>query len=230
MRTVLGSCLLSLALSAPAPQDIQIFGDFSHFPSKLPASFGFEDSDPKISLSLSDLFGIQQDGEVGKVPAIVTSLFDVLGDSLGVQAGEGEDRVVTVQEDGEYDHHNNTYEEKVLDDGTLVRINRTTIQDTDQDGNTYFFSSSVHRVLNGEDSVEENDDTFPEDVETEFEDSQDDETMEEEIRDYENEAELVPTDIDETENEVDFEKIRNRKAKAEFPGVDDTASVEGLFE
>merc|ERR1719481_1495560 len=222
MRTVLGPCLLSLALSAPAPQDIQIFGDLSHIPSKLPASFGFEDSDPKISLSLSDLFGIQRDGEGGKVPAIVTSLFDVLGDSLGVQAGEGEDRIVTVQEDGEYDHHNNTYEEKVLDDGTLVRINRTTIQDTDQDGNTYFFSSSVHRVLNGEDSVEESDDTVPEDVETEFE--------EEEIRDYENEAELVPTDIDETENEVDFEKIRNRKAKAEFPGVDDTASVEGLFE
>merc|ERR1711962_1347429 len=203
---------------------------FGDFPSKLPASFGFEDSDPKISLSLSDLFGIQQEGEGGKVPAIVTNLFDVLGDSLGVQAGEGEDRVVTVQEDGDYDHHNNTYEEKVLDDGTLVRINRTTIQETDLDGNTYFFSSSVHRVLNGEDSVEESDDNVPEDVETEFEDSQDDETMEEEIRDYENEAELVPTDIDETENEVDFEKIRNRKAKAEFPGVDDTASVEGLFE
>merc|ERR1711890_90020 len=44
--------------------------------------------------------------------------------------GEGGDRSVSVQEEGEYDHHNHTYHEKVLDDGTLVRTNRTTIQTT----------------------------------------------------------------------------------------------------
>merc|ERR1711931_450073 len=37
-----------------------------------------------------------------------------------------------------------TYEEKELEDGTKVRINRTTVADKDGSGNKFFFHSSVH--------------------------------------------------------------------------------------
>ena len=47
---------------------------------------------------------------------------------------------------------------------------------------------------------------------------------------YDEEAELVPTDIDETTNDVDqSENEIEREAKAEFDGTDATASVEDIF-
>merc|ERR1712200_265120 len=57
--------------------------------------------------------------------------------------------------DGEDDHHNSTFDEKVLPDGSVVRVNRTTIKDTDENGNSFFFSSSVHHVLQEGDGEEE---------------------------------------------------------------------------
>lgn len=276
MKILLASSLFSVILAAPFPQDdfeveeptlvfvgpsfggfgdfgrIPGFGQFSgfgDFPSRLPPSFGFENSSPKISISLSDIFGGKPgDQSGGRVPSIINSLFDVLGDHLGVN-GAGENTTVTVEGDGEYDHHNNTFEEKVLPDGSVVRVNRTTIKDTDEDGNTFFFSSSVHHVLDddaetGEEDVDDAEtveDFFPE-VDTVSEVTPDNEnidnieedeaigTVDEELRDYEDEAEFVPTDIDESLNEIDFEEEREREAKSEFPGVDDTISVASLFE
>jgi len=46
--------------------------------------------------------------------------------------------------DGDFDINNSTYEEKELEDGTKVRINRTTVADKDGSGNKFFFHSSVH--------------------------------------------------------------------------------------
>jgi len=208
----------------------QISG-FGDFPSRLPASFGFEDSSPKISISLSDIFGTRPSEQGGgRVPAIINSLFDVLGDHLGVNGGDGGNRTVTVQGDKEYDHHNNTFEEKELPDGSVVRVNKTTIKDTDGDGNTFFFSSSVHHVLKDEDEAGE--DGTELDTVSDIDDTEEIETVEnidEEMRNYEDEAEFVPTDIDESLNEIDYEE-REREAKSEFPGVDASASVEGLFE
>jgi len=45
--------------------------------------------------------------------------------------------------DGDFDVNNSTYEEKELEDGTKVRINRTTLADKDEDGNKFFFHSSI---------------------------------------------------------------------------------------
>merc|ERR1711963_758507 len=50
-------------------------------------------------------------------------------------------------EDSDYDNHTITYSEKVLPDGSVLRINKTVIQDTDENGNGFFFQSSVHHVL-----------------------------------------------------------------------------------
>merc|ERR1719431_506504 len=52
------------------------------------------------------------------------------------------------------DINNSTYTEKVLPDGTIVKVNRTIISDTSDDGNSYFFhSTSFH---NFDKPVEEN--------------------------------------------------------------------------
>jgi len=45
--------------------------------------------------------------------------------------------------DGDFDVNNSTYEEKELEDGTKVKINRTVLADTDGNGNQFFFHSSV---------------------------------------------------------------------------------------
>merc|ERR1712240_425835 len=55
--------------------------------------------------------------------------------------------------DGNFDVNNSTYEEKELEDGTKVKINRTVLADTDGDGNQFFFHSSVVHNF-GEDGLE----------------------------------------------------------------------------
>jgi len=55
-----------------------------------------------------------------------------------------------------FDVNNSTHTTKVLDDGSVLHINKTTISDTDEDGNSFFFHKSViHTVSDGETSVEE---------------------------------------------------------------------------
>jgi len=51
--------------------------------------------------------------------------------------------------DGNFDINNSTYEEKELDDGTKVKINRTVLADTDENGNQFFFHSSVLHNFDG---------------------------------------------------------------------------------
>merc|ERR1719219_2124193 len=217
------------------PQQFSGFGDF---PSRLPSSFGFDDeSTPEISIDLSDIFGRQPSGDGGRVPGIINTLFDALGGHLGVQIGtEGGEGTVTLHGaegspvgDGEEEEDNSTFDEKVLPDGSVVRVNRTTIKDTDENGNSFFFSSSVHHVLQEGDGEEEEGSEEGEipaatDVEEDFNADQ-----------YDEEAELVPTDIDETKNEAvpaDVDESENeieREAKSEFDGTDATASVEDIF-
>merc|ERR1712212_1038513 len=218
--------------------DPQQFSGFGDFPSRLPSSFGFNDeSTPEISIDLSDIFGRRPSGDGGRVPGIINTLFDALGGHLGVQIdSEGGEGTVTLHGaeggpvgDGEYDHHNSTFDEKVLSDGSVVRVNRTTIKDTDENGNSFFFSSSVHHVLQEGDGEEEEGSEEGEisavtDVEEDFNADQ-----------YDEEAELVPTDIDETKNKAvpaDVDESENeieREAKSEFDGTDATASVEDIF-
>jgi len=209
------------------PQQFSGFGDF---PSRLPSSFGFDDeSTPEISIDLSEIFGRRPSGDGGRVPGIINTIFDALGGHLGVQIGtDGGEGTVSLHGEGgegEYDHHNSTFDEKVLPDGSVVRVNRTTIKDTDENGNSFFFSSSVHHVLQEADGEEEEEGSGEEipavtDVEEDFNADQ-----------YDEEAELVPTDIDETKNEVpdESENEIEREAKSEFDGTDATASVEDIF-
>lgn len=212
------------------------FPNFGSFPSSLPASFGLEESSPKISISLSDLFNTEPSENSGRVPSILSKLFNVLGEQLGVDVKNNEDKTITQEDDGEYDHHNNTYLEKVLSDGSVLRTNKTIIQDTDEDGNTFFFSSSVHHFLQDDnldelDFVEEIDEENIDDTEEVQNEDNEEYVVYDNPRDYTDEAELIPKDIDETLNEIDIDLGQaERQAKNEFPGVDATSNVEGLFE
>merc|ERR1711874_876755 len=222
------------------------FGDFGRFPGfdpqqfagfdDFPSSFGFEnDSTPEISIDLSDIFGRRPSEDGGRVPGIINTIFDALGGHLGVQIGvDGGEGTVSlhggeggpVAGDGEYDHHNSTFDEKTLPDGSVVRVNRTVIKDTDENGNSFFSSSSVHHVL------QEGDEEKQESEEDAVEGEEEIPVIEEDfnVDQYDEEAELVPTDIDETTNDVDqSENEIEREAKAEFDGTDATASVEDIF-
>merc|ERR1711936_1466716 len=191
------------------------FGDFGRFPGfnhQQCSGFG-DESTPEISIDLSDIFGRRPSGDGSRVPGIINTLFDALGGHLGVQVdSEGGEGTVTLHGgeggpvgDGEYDHHNSTFDEKVLPDGSVVRVNRTTIKDTDENGNSFFFSSSVHHVLQEGDAEEESEEEIPND-----------------------EEEDIPavTDVEETKNEVpdESENEIEREAKSEFDGTDATAS------
>jgi len=65
-----------------------------------------------------------------------------------------------------FDVNNSTHTTKVLEDGSVVHINKTTISDTDDDGNSFFFHKSViHTVSDGEpgkEGAEEEDALTPE--------------------------------------------------------------------
>lgn len=52
-----------------------------------------------------------------------------------------------------FDVNNSTHTTKVLEDGSVVHINKTTISDTDEDGNSFFFHKSViHTINDGQES------------------------------------------------------------------------------
>merc|ERR1712179_844570 len=136
------------------------FPGFNSFPKFGGAAGGFPSS-PEVSLD--DIFG--GDHEEPLLPSsnncgLLCKVFKTLEGSLGVfDDGEGNIRTSLHgdgHEAGDYDNHNVTYSEKVLPDGSILRINKTVIQDTDENGNGFFFQSSVHHVfMDGEEEDEE---------------------------------------------------------------------------
>jgi len=76
------------------------------------------------------------------------------------------------EQDGDDDKYDQTFEEKVLPDGTVVRINRTSFSDTSDDGSSFFFhSTAIHNIGDGTDvdGGEGNNETIDDDVEDEVE-------------------------------------------------------------
>lgn len=137
------------------------FGGFGGFPGfgqlpRLPASFGgFGDEVPDIpTISLSDIFGKTNEQPLlsgNKGCGLICKVFKTLESQLGVVQGEIDGIKTEIRQQGEgegnYDNHTVTFDEKVLADGSILRTNKTTIHDTDENGNGFFFQSSVHHVL-----------------------------------------------------------------------------------
>merc|ERR1712198_662918 len=141
------------------------FGSINGFPGfgklpNLPPNFGGFGADEEIpTLSLDEIFG--EAGEQPLIPVnngcgLICKVFKTLEGQLGVMQDEIDGLKTELHnkeiKEGDYDNHTVTYDEKVLPDGSVLRINKTTIHDTDDNGNGFFFQSSIHHVL------QENDD------------------------------------------------------------------------
>jgi len=149
------------------------FGDvFAGFPGfgRFPGFNSFPrlgDNHPHISLD--EIFGGDQEESLtpasGSNCGLLCKVFKTLEGHLGVfEDDEGvKSKVFNNDEDPEkYDNHTQTYSEKVLADGSVLKINKTVIHDTDENGNGFFFSSSVHHIF--QDNREEEDEEIAGDV------------------------------------------------------------------
>jgi len=113
--------------------------------------------------------------------------------------------------DDEYDLNNSTYEEKVLEDGTIVRINRTVLADKDGFGNSIYIKTFITENIDGSEDgeiIEVGDD----DAVTDEEEKEVDEKIEEAI------LEAKEANEEEQEGEVDYPNPAENEI--EMDGVD----------
>merc|ERR1712126_45790 len=162
---VIAAIAVTLTVAVPAPQDVP---DSSEVELIEPFNSGASDGPGKPVVvvvrptSFGDLFG--GDHEEPLQPSsnncgLLCKVFKTLEGSLGVfDDGEGGIRSTIKNNNGDddtYDNHTVTYSEKVLPDGSVLRINKTVIHDTDENGNGFFFQSSVHHIFEDKDEEDE---------------------------------------------------------------------------
>lgn len=117
------------------------------------------------------------------------------------------------------------YHYQLLPDGSVLRINKTLIHDTDEEGNGFFFQSSIHHILKEDDEEIDDIEDELEDIEDEIEDNAEEiEDDEEEIE--ENDSSSPVEDDDEGLGFVDEDPTLNEVFDEKFP----TASVEDLLD
>lgn len=111
-----------------APHPLDVFEEGIPHPFNI---FGKQDEVPQIP----NFLNFDKETECGFLCQLLGGLKDKVDDGIKSVFG------------GEFDHHNHTYDEKVLADGSVLRVNRTTIHDTDEEGNGFFFQTSVHHIV-----------------------------------------------------------------------------------
>jgi len=99
--------------------------------------------------------------------------FDSVQDHIdSVRDRENEVFDDSIDDDEALDVNNSTHTTKVLDDGSVVHINKTTIADTDEDGNSFFFHRAViHNFGTPDDTPEVSDDSVDDYQEPQIEDA-----------------------------------------------------------
>jgi len=201
----------------PQPEIPAALEDLGGFPRPgkfpiLPASFGeFLDGEDLPEISLSEILNPATD-EAGC--GVLCRVFKTLEGQLGVIQPDGEGVSSDSGSGKEYVFHNTTSDQKVLPDGTIVNINKTTIHDKDKEGNGFFFHSTVHHVL--QEKVEDNE----EEDETNISDSVVEESSETELSD-DNLFDLSDNEIlDSVEDDI----VRK------FPTLDVTDIESGLLD
>merc|ERR1711994_1129618 len=136
----------------------------SDFPVQRPQSFGsvfnilrsILGDRPSLGSSAED----DSDVTETKRPCLLCSFFKDSFDDVQDHINTVKDRENEIdfdpQEDG-LDINNSTHTRKVLEDGTVVHINKTVIADTDEDGNSFFFHRAVFHNIGNSEVSEEND-------------------------------------------------------------------------
>merc|ERR1711862_726286 len=78
-----------------------------------------------------------------------------------------ENEIDFIEGEEDFGKNTTTHEKKVLEDGTVLHINKTTIADTDEDGNSFFFHRSVIHNIGEGDQHKNGEEEFETEVETE---------------------------------------------------------------
>merc|ERR1712020_697595 len=145
----------------------------SGFPSQRPHSFGnvfnilrsILGNRPSLVPSAEDDSTVPED----KKPCFICSFFKDSFDDVQDHINTVRDRENEIDFDPKEDGlaiNNSTHTTKVLEDGSVVHINKTVIADTDEDGNSFFFHRAVfHNIGSNDDSnVEEEEEENVEEV------------------------------------------------------------------
>jgi len=122
--------------------------------------------------------------------------------------------------DGDFDINNSTYEEKELEDGTKIKINRTVLADTDDNGNQFFFHSSVLHNFGGDGPDSADVDLVPV-----VEESPEEEADPASEADSDDEAETIEAIPD---SDPAFNEINDDIQSDEFPPSDEFGVDSGL--
>merc|ERR1712083_310637 len=136
----------------------------SVFPSQTPHSFG------NVFNILRSILGdrpslvpsSEEDTTVpeNKKPCFICSFFKESFDDVQDHINTVKDRENEIDFDPNEDGlniNNSTHTRKVLEDGSVVHINKTVIADTDEDGNSFFFHRAVFHNIGNAEAAEEND-------------------------------------------------------------------------
>merc|ERR1739844_679578 len=102
-----------------------------------------------------------------KKPCFICSFFKESFDDVQDHINTVKDRENEIDFDPKEDGleiNNSTHTRKVLEDGTVVHINKTVIADTDEDGNSFFFHRAVFHNIGNSEASEENDNTEDEEI------------------------------------------------------------------
>merc|ERR1712034_86007 len=153
-----------------------------------------------------------------------------MGGQLGVMQGEIDGLKTELHNkevlEGTYDNHTTTYDEKVLPDGSILRTNKTTIHGTDENGNGFFFQSSMRHVIqeNNEEETKEGKVDVEEEVTEKKADTEDvvigEAAVDSEAAVEEEDAVSAIDVADPSENEID----------QKFPTLDVTDIDDGLLD
>merc|ERR1712106_391025 len=208
----------------------------SSFLPNIPGSFGgFGDVAELPTINLSDIFG--PTNEQPLLPAnngcgLICKVSKTLEGQLGVMQGQIDGLKTELHNkevaDGTYDNHTTTFDEKVLADGSILRTNKTTIHDTDENGNGFFFQSSIHHVLQENDEETQKEGDIAEEAVTEKEENVEVVTEEVVIGEASLDSEAIAQGGD--LSEMDLADPSENEIDQKFPTLDVTDIDEGLLE
>ena len=116
----------------------------------------------------------------------------------------------------------------MLADGSILRTNKTTIHDTDENGNGFFFQSSIHHVLQENDKETQKEEDIAEEAVTEKEENVEVVTEEVVIGEASLDSEAIAEGGD--LSEIDLADPSENEIDQKFPTLDVTDIDEGLLE
>merc|ERR1712115_67428 len=161
------ACFPLLSYGAPSPQDSDPNDDVEVLRGGPVSTNDYDYSDNDYSgigtstqdtqdSGLGSSSGSEEESECGYMCTIFKDLFNFDGIQETIDAVRDQENEI----DGDFDEdgyavNNSTHTKKVLDDGTVLHINKTVIADTDDNGNSFVIHRSVIHTFEGDIEVDD---------------------------------------------------------------------------